>query len=55
MNKNTKKTTPISTLFTDDKSGKKTVKEVPTVKGYKIAYIADPNYNINYIKKYLLD
>ena len=28
MNKNTKKTTPIYTLFTDDKSGKKTVKDM---------------------------
>ena len=28
MNKNTKKTTPISPLFTDDKSGKKSVKDM---------------------------
>ena len=28
MNKNTKKTTPISPLFTDDKSGNKSVKDM---------------------------
>ncbi len=39
-----------TTIRTTWKNGKKITQEIPSVKGYRIAYIANPDYNIHYLK-----